>query len=182
MAEDVSLEARLATQANYLRLIQQRPFLGHGFGSDIYYRETGRIWLSAHSQALTSAFEYGVFYPVVLCLVTASLHRWRSRIAVERALATNSVAQFVAASVVLFAYASVTHARVFYVALGMICALVQYPNLSLEYAEKIGRPGATPGHKTPRTQPRRPNSVAHLPPPPSRHTLDVQTPATEGTL
>jgi O-antigen ligase len=142
LVEDTSLSARFDTQANYLELVLDRPWLGYGFGSDVYYQDTGQIWISAHSQALTYAFEYGVLNPLVVCLVVLSLYWKRGRRSVEHALDSNSVGQFVAAFLVLFAYASVTEARVFYIVLGLVFAMVQYSKHLFEYDEETGRLGA----------------------------------------
>lgn len=141
LAEDTSLNKRIDAQEYYLKLILERSLLGNGFGSDIYYQDTGRIWLSAHSQALTFAFEFGVFYPLVLCVAILSLYWKRGRRAVERALESNSVGQFVAAFLVLFAYSSVMEGRVFYIVLGLFVAVVQYPQWLFEYDEETGGAG-----------------------------------------
>lgn len=128
ITEDVSLEHRVSSQATYLGFILDEPVLGHGFGSNSYYLETGRLWLSAHSEAFTRAFEYGVFYPIALWLAVGSLYFRRGRKAVEQGLGTNAVAQFAGAFAVVFAYASVMEeGRVFCIVLGLFYCMVQYP-------------------------------------------------------
>ena len=142
LAEDESLEERVETQAHYIGLVLEHPLLGHGFGANAHYLETGSIWLSAHSEALSRAFDYGVIYPVFLYLAVASLYRKRGRRELELALGTNAVAQFAAAFAVLFAYSSVMEVRVTYIVLGIVYAAVQYPRQLFAYDEVSGHLGA----------------------------------------
>lgn len=142
LEEDTSLEHRVSIQADYLAFIFEAPFLGRGLGANTYYLETGRLWLSAHSESLTRALEFGIFYPIVFWLAAASLYTKRGRRRVERALGTNAVTQFAAAFAVIFAYASVLEeGRVFCIVLAIFYALVQYPDHLFARDEDTGQLG-----------------------------------------
>lgn len=143
IAEDVSLEARLSAQATYFNYILEEPVLGRGFGSNSHYLDTGRIFLSAHSEALTRAFEFGIFYPLALWLAVAGLYFKKERKAIEHGLGTNAVAQFTSAFFVIFGYASIMEeGRVFCIVLGLFYALLHYPQFLLHRDEATGLYGA----------------------------------------
>ncbi|MFW6286412.1 MAG: O-antigen ligase family protein, partial [Candidatus Sumerlaeota bacterium] len=142
IVEDTSLRERFDTQADFLEYIMERPVIGHGFGSNVYYLETGRLWLSAHSHALTGAFEYGVFYPLVLCCLVASMFFSRNRPFVEKHLGSNIIFQFVAVFIILYAYAGLLDNRVVFIILGLVYSLVHYPELLFHLEH---RPAAEPG-------------------------------------
>jgi len=137
---DGSIQDRLEAQAAYWALIKKKPFLGHGLGSDAYYQETGYLFLSAHSQALTCAMECGLLYPIVCCLLVVQLYRKRSRRDVERILQTNSIGQFVPVIIFLFIInGGLFDSRAFYVILGMFFAAVCCPLYVFSYDETTGR-------------------------------------------
>ncbi|MCF8095113.1 MAG: O-antigen ligase family protein [Desulfobacteraceae bacterium] len=127
ITDDKSLKQRFSAQAKYMEYICQKPILGYGFHSSLYYRKKEeRFSLSAHSQALTYAFEYGVFYPAVLFFLMASFYWKRGRRFIQHNLNTNCISQFVAVILVLFVYTSVMEHRVFYIVLGLFWAILQY--------------------------------------------------------
>ena len=132
-ADDPSILARVQAQQEYLTLIKERPLVGHGFGSDIYYMETGVIYLSAHSSALRSAMEYGILYPIVIIFMFLALYYFRSRPLIEAFFQTNAVGQFVLSSIVLFLYAAVIDTRPFYVVLGIFSAALTAPRSLFRY-------------------------------------------------
>ncbi len=131
--DDTSVQMRFLAQAVYLSLVMEKPLLGHGFGSDTYYYENGFILVSAHSQALTCAMEYGVLYPFLFGLLMLQLYRKRSRRGVESVFQTNSISQFVAVVLFSFALGSYLDLRTFYVILGMFFAAVYCPHLLFKY-------------------------------------------------
>ena len=135
-----SVQLRLNAQAVYWSLVYEKPLLGHGFGSDTYYKENGSIFLSAHSTALKSAMEYGILYPVVFVLLMFQLYRRRSRRDVESVFQTNAIIQFVFIFLFLFTIAgSVLHDRTFYVVWGVFFAAVYYPRYLFHYDGGTGR-------------------------------------------
>jgi hypothetical protein len=143
LADDVSLEHRISTQEAYLHYVLEEPVFGRGLGSNGNYLETGRISLSAHSEALTRAFEYGIFYPIAMWLAVGSLYKKRQRKAVEQGLGTNAVTQFCVAFAAIFGYASVMEeGRVFCIVLGLFYSIVHYPIFLFHLDENTGSYGA----------------------------------------
>lgn len=140
LKNDASIKKRFATQAIYVSLINEKPLLGHGFGSDTYYLENGSISLSAHSDALTHAMEYGVLYVFVFALLMLQLYWQRNRRGVERVFQTNSISQFVAVVMFLFVVGSFLNLRTFYVVFGMFFAAVYCPHLLFKYDSESGGP------------------------------------------
>ncbi|HEY9161950.1 MAG TPA: O-antigen ligase family protein [Desulfomonilia bacterium] len=122
-----SIQQRIDTQAFYWSLFKESPLFGHGFGAEAYYKESGNIFLSAHSDALKSAMEYGFLYPAVFCLLVLLLYRRKSRREIERFLKVNSIGQFVSITVLLFCMGSIMDTRTFYIILGMFFAVVYCP-------------------------------------------------------
>lgn len=140
ISDDGSIRERLVAQAVYWSLIKEKPLLGHGLGSDTYYQENGSIFLSAHSQAIACAMEYGVLYPIVCCLLTLQLYRKRGRRDVERVFQTNSIGQFVFILMFLFLInGGLFESRTFYVVLGMFFAAVCCPRYIFSHDESTGR-------------------------------------------
>ena len=121
--EDASVQQRFIAQKIYLQLIAEKPILGHGFGSDTFYQETGRKYLSAHSEALTCAMQYGVLYPLVFVLLLYKLYRSSRNRKVDAIFHSNSVKQFVVLTVFVFTIGSLFDERVFYVELGVFFAV-----------------------------------------------------------
>lgn len=140
ISEDGSARLRLAAQAVYWSLIKEAPLMGHGIGTDTYYQKNGLIFLSAHSDALTFAMEYGVLYTVVFYLLMFHFFRKSGRSDVERVFETNSVGQFVFIVVLLFSInGGLFSSRTFYVVWGMFLAVVYFPRYVFGYDERTGR-------------------------------------------
>lgn len=158
LTEDLSIEQRTDAQIYYLSQIVEEPLLGQGFGSITYYLGTGELWLTAHSDALAGAFQYGVFYPLCMMLSVAGLCRARRRKLLERALGTNSVIQFTAAFFVLYAYSSPTETRVTYIVLGLVYALVCYSPQLFDVNSHTGELGAMLTRKEIRARWRQPRT------------------------
>ncbi len=138
--DDVSVQERFGAQEAYWSLIAERPVLGHGFGSDAYYRENGFISTSAHSDALTCAMEYGALYPFVFGLMVFQLYRNHNRRDMEGVLRTNSICQIVAVIMFLFTIAGgLAFNRTFYVVLGGIFAAICFPRYVFSCDENTGR-------------------------------------------
>jgi O-antigen ligase len=128
LSDDTSVRERLEAQAVYWSLIQERPLLGHGFGSEEYFLKTGALFLSAHSNALTAAMEYGVLYPVAFLLMMFCLYANPNRRRVERSLRANGVGQFVVVTMFLFiVQGGLFDSRTFYVVWGIVFAAVHWP-------------------------------------------------------
>ena len=140
LKDDASIKKRFATQAVYMSLINEKTLLGHGFGSDTYYLDEGVLFNSAHSDAITCAMEYGVLYVFVFALLMLQLYWKRSRRGVERVFQTNSIFQFVAVVLFLFAVGSFLNLRTLYVVLGMFFVAVYCPHLLFKYDSKGGAP------------------------------------------
>ncbi|MFP4501373.1 MAG: glycosyltransferase [Candidatus Hydrogenedentota bacterium] len=129
LVEDRSVQERLETQRVYLALIRERPVLGRGFGADVAMQEDGRIFLSAHSRALTSAMEYGVVYPLAFVLLLVSLYFRRGRRTAHDMFGTNTVTQFVTVLLIMFVMSGgILDFRAFYIVLGLVYAAVSCPN------------------------------------------------------
>jgi O-antigen ligase len=139
LTEDTSVQLRLMTQTVYWALVMEKPFLGHGFGSDIHYLETGPIFLSAHSDALRCAMEYGFIYSIIFALLMIQTYLIRCRHEIEKVLQTNAVGQFAFVTVLLFIVASIMDSRTFYVILGIFLAQLYCPRHIFRFEEKTGR-------------------------------------------
>lgn len=139
LTEDTSVQLRLMTQTVYWALVMEKPFLGHGFGSDIHYLETGPIFLSAHSDALRCAMEYGLIYSIIFALLMIQTYLIRCRHEIEKVLQTNAVGQFAFVTVLLFIVASIMDSRTFYVILGIFLAQLYCPRHIFRFEEKTGR-------------------------------------------
>jgi O-antigen ligase len=122
-----SVQNRMDAQAFYWSLFKERPLFGYGFGAEAYYKETGNIFLSAHSDALKNAMEYGFMYPAAFCLLLVLLYRRKSRREIESFFKVNSVGQFAFLTILLFSMGSIMDTRTFYVILGMFFAVVYCP-------------------------------------------------------
>lgn len=127
ITNDTSLQYRIMAQKIFLNYISRKPFHGYGLGSVRYYQDTGRIWLSAHSQFLTVAFEYGLFYPFTLFFMVLYLIKNKFRKKIECILMSNIFLQFIFAFLLLFSYSSILELRLFYVLLGVIVAILWFP-------------------------------------------------------
>lgn len=121
-----NVQARVDAQAFYWLLFKERPFFGHGFGAEAYYKEIGNIFMSAHSDTLTFAVEYGVFYPVVFILLLLSIYFKRNRRDIEGVFETNTIGQFIAVMIPITLVASIRDTRTSYVVLGMMFAATYY--------------------------------------------------------
>lgn len=121
-----SMEQRMDAQAVYWSLFKERPLFGHGFGAEVYYLEIGYMLLTAHSDALKDAMEYGFMYPAAFCLLLLLLYRRKSRRAVEGFFKANSMGQFVFITVLLFCLGSIMDTRPFYIILGMFFSIIYY--------------------------------------------------------
>jgi len=127
--QDSSLLARTEAQNLYLQLIKERPVFGHGFGAETAYLDAGIIYLSAHSTILTSAMEYGVFYPLFALVLLAKLFFNKNRKLSENTLGTNIVSQFLAVTILLFVYSGGLFGdRVFMVVLGVVFVISSAPS------------------------------------------------------
>ncbi len=139
LTEDTSVQLRLMTQTVYWALVMEKPFLGHGFGSDIHYLETGPIFLSAHSDALRCAMEYGLIYSIIFALLMIQTYLIRCRHEIEKVLQTNAIGQFAFVTILLFIVASIMDSRTFYVILGIFLAQLYCPRHIFRFEEKTGR-------------------------------------------
>ncbi len=119
-----NVQARMDAQAVYWSLLKARPLFGYGFGAESYYKEIGNIFMSAHSDALTYAMEYGIFYPVVFILLLLSLYFKRNRRDIEGVFQTNTIVQFIAVTIPVTLIASIRDTRTFYVVWGMVFAAI----------------------------------------------------------
>lgn len=127
--DDGSVRERRTAQAEYLSMLSERPFLGYGLGSGNYYQDLGRLYLSAHSSALASAFDFGGLYPAVFAILIILFYRRREMRGFKPVLQTSSVAQFVFISVFLFFVSSIFSTRSFYVVMGAFFAAVFFRNM-----------------------------------------------------
>ncbi|NCB09554.1 MAG: hypothetical protein EOM73_15525 [Bacteroidia bacterium] len=127
LVKDSSIQFRLMAQKDFLNLILKKPIHGYGYGSDSYFLETGRLWLSAHSQFLTVALQYGIFYPLAFLASVLRFFKSQWRKSVENQLQSNIVLQFIFLFVVFFSYSSILEIRLFYIVLGLITSLLWFP-------------------------------------------------------
>lgn len=127
LAKDTSIQLRYIAQKDALDLIIKKPVHGYGHGADLYFLETGRLLLSAHSQFLTGALQYGIFYSLAFLVSVFLFLKNKFRIQVESQLGSNIVVQFVFVFAVLFIYSSILELRLFYIILGVIAALLWFP-------------------------------------------------------
>ena len=125
LMEEGSVGDRRLAQEAYWALIYEKPFLGHGFGSENYYYENDVIFKTAHSDALAYAMKYGVLYPIAFCLLVLRLYRTHKHSDYEGVIPLNSVFQFVVILILLFMVAGqMLNDRTLYVVWGMFYAAV----------------------------------------------------------
>ncbi len=137
--DDISVQKRMETQAVYWDLVMQKPLLGHGFGADSHYQETGVIRLSAHSDALTRAMEQGLLCPIVFVWMLLRLYWRRGRRDLEDFFETNATAQFVFITIPLFAGSSIFDERTFFVVLGVFVVVAICPAYLFQRDDAAGR-------------------------------------------
>lgn len=140
ISDDGSIRWRLAAQQVYWSLFRERPFFGHGFGSNVYYHDNGPIFLAAHSQALTCAMEYGALYPFVFGVLMLQLYRKRVH-CMHGKLHANSIGQFVFVMLFLFPInGNLFGNRTFYVVWGMFLAAAYYPEYVFRHEQRNEQP------------------------------------------
>lgn len=127
LGEDGSIRARLDAQTVYWHLIEEKPILGHGFGSETYFRRLGPIFLTSHSDFLATAAEYGIAYPLWFIYALVAMYRRNERKTAEAILEANTIAQFTAVVLLLFVGSSIIHSRTFYVIWGALAATAYFP-------------------------------------------------------
>ncbi len=138
--EDTSVQERRLAQSIYLLRVAEKPLLGHGFGSDLFYKNSGAFTKSSHSSALSSAFEYGVLYPIVFYILLILFYKRRCRQDVEKILQSNFISQFVLILSFLFIFnGGLFDSRTFYVIFGTFFSLIYYPQYIFAFNSDIGR-------------------------------------------
>jgi len=131
--QEGSVVERLGTQRIIFRLIREKPFLGYGFGAEIFFLEKGLLYLSSHSTLLSTTLDYGIFYPGIFVFLIIKIFFHRNRKLVDKFFGTNTVLQFVLISLTLFFYAGgLFERREFVVVFGMLFAAVNN-KLNLPY-------------------------------------------------
>lgn len=137
--EDRSLQVRFAAQRVYWDLVKQRPLLGYGLGAEVWYREHGALWRASHSTIFSAILDYGVLHPVLFFGLLGMAFFNRHRRSVERALGTNTIAQFaVLAGLMCVFSGGLFDRRVFFILLGMVCAALYYPQAVFHWDEAAG--------------------------------------------
>jgi len=125
---DGNLQARFGAQRAYWNLIEKKPLLGHGLGTEGLYLRSGGIYMSSHSTMVLMIMEYGVIYSLIFFLLLARAFLNRHRGLVERAFGTNTVTLFVLVTSLLFIFTGgLLDRRVFFVVFGMMFTVVNYP-------------------------------------------------------
>ena len=131
VVEDKSVQERVDAQAVYWELIRERPFLGHGLGTEAHYMMNGPLFLTAHSDAITSAMQYGVLYPLVFGWLVLQFYRKSQSRSAEAAFETNSILQLAFVTLLIFTInGGLLQTRTFYVVWGMFFAAVGCPRLA----------------------------------------------------
>jgi O-antigen ligase/polysaccharide polymerase Wzy-like membrane protein len=152
VAEGGSVRDRFEAQWAYWEKIKERPILGHGFGSEALYLDSGELFLSAHSTIISMTMQYGVFYPMIVLLLLARLLFKPNRKNVEKVLGTNTIIQFLSVTLILLAFSGgLFDRRAFLVTLGMLFAVCNFPSYIFRKptAKSVQRPRAHPcGHPT----------------------------------
>jgi O-antigen ligase len=130
LKDDTSILARVAAQLIYLSLILERPFFGHGFGSNTYYLGNDTIFRAAHSDAITYAMEYGILYLVAFMLLILQLYLKGKHKDLKPVFQSNSISQFSIIFLVLNIIAGDNvHDRTLYIIWGMFFAAVYCTHL-----------------------------------------------------
>jgi hypothetical protein len=128
VVDDTSVRARLDAQKEYMRYIMEHPIAGNGFGMAANLYQTGKIYKTAHSEALTRAMEYGVLYPIAFVLLMIHFCLKAGGRIAEKSFGTNSVIQFGVIVVLLFiGNGDLFDNRTFYIVWGMLFASVHFP-------------------------------------------------------
>jgi O-antigen ligase len=102
VGRDVSIQGRLAAWRYYADRVSESPLIGHGTGAERYFVQRGLCQVTSHSGALSSAVNYGVFYPVAVVLLLLRLVTQYRRTPQGRGF--NPVTQFVAFALFVFLF------------------------------------------------------------------------------
>ena len=156
LMDDGSVQDRLGAQQVYWKMIAARPWWGYGMGSEAYFSDTGTFVFTSHSTILSGILEYGVFYPFAFVLLMAQMYRNRRRASIENAFATNTVAQFVFITLVLFVVnGNLLTSRVFFIVWGMLFGMIHSPTELLRLTPRTSPPATQSTHRLVRRPPRR---------------------------
>jgi len=120
---------RLELQTNYIKMILKRPW-GYGYKGDQYYLKSGKLIMTAHSEFLTTAFQYSIIYPFALLLLMSNFMKKKRRKSIENELGTNFILQFISVFFLLFVYAQGTLiSRAFLISFAFIYCIFYYPEI-----------------------------------------------------
>jgi len=127
-----TLSVRSELQLAYFNMIVSRPW-GYGFKGDLKYIEEGTLKMTAHSEMLTTAFQFGVLYPIVTILLFMNFLNKKKRRKIEEKLGTTVYLQFFIVFLLLFSYAQGTLiSRAFLVTFASLYAMFYFPNSFLK--------------------------------------------------
>lgn len=130
---DGSIQDRLSAQEVYWALVRERPWFGHGIGSETFYYETGPIHLVSHSSLLSCLMQYGSLYTLLFCLLLGRIYWHRQRATLEAKFRTNSILQFVIVVPLLFVVnGGILNMRVFFVVWGAFVGIAYFSQDAVE--------------------------------------------------
>jgi hypothetical protein len=120
-----AMKDRFDKQLAYLKKIKEKP-IGYGFNSDRYYLNNGTLKMTAHSELITTAFQFGVIYPIFLIWIMSMLLKNRKKN--EHKFNTNLYLQFFILFIMLYTFAQGTLiSRSFIVTLSFIVYIYHFP-------------------------------------------------------
>ena len=120
---------RSELQLAYIKMIIKRPW-GYGFKGDQHYLKSGKLIMTAHSEFLTTAFQYSIIYPFAFLLVMSNFLEKKRRKSVEKKLDTNFILQFLTVFFLLYTYAQGTlTSRAFLISFAFIYSIFYYPEI-----------------------------------------------------
>ena len=125
ISESGSFTVRRQAQNNYWEHIKKRPLLGHGFDTEHQYLSNDIFTSSAHSQFLSSAFEYGIPYSIFFVFLISLIYCDHRKNNVQKVLGTNTILQFSVITIFFFILGGLFEHRLFYIVLGIILSLYQ---------------------------------------------------------
>jgi O-antigen ligase len=118
---------RLELQLGYLKMIFKQPW-GYGLNGDQFYLKSGKLTMTAHSEFLTTAFQFSILYPFALLLVMLNFMRTKKRKEIEHRFGMNFLLQFIIVFVLIFGYAQGTlSSRAFLITFAFIYTIFYFP-------------------------------------------------------
>jgi hypothetical protein len=93
--ESYSIKGRIIAAKDYIKKTFEKPILGHGIGSNMYFQENNLVYKASHNTILKKSSSYGLIYILVLCLGVVDIWYTGYRVSMPYNITTNPSYAFV---------------------------------------------------------------------------------------